>query len=136
MMELSGTPSGPTAPQVPDPATRRVLVVDDEEEVRTLTARMLAAGGYRVITAAGALQALQLAESATVRLVVTDLRMPGMSGEELAEHLRRRTPELPVLFMSGYTSSRTGSRLPGPFLAKPFSQDDLLSQVERLLNGG
>src|SRR6266511_5289218 len=80
MMELSGTPSGPTAPQVPDPATRRVLVVDDEEEVRTLTARMLAAGGYCVITAAGALQALQLAESATVRLVVTDLRMPGMSG--------------------------------------------------------
>jgi DNA-binding NtrC family response regulator len=102
-----------------------------------LTPRMLAAAGYRVITAAGALQALQLAESATVRLVVTDLRMPGMSGEEeLAEHLRRRTPELPVLFMSGYTSPRTGSGLPGPFLSKPFSQDDLLSQVERLLNGG
>jgi two-component system cell cycle sensor histidine kinase/response regulator CckA len=71
-----------------------------------------------------------------VRLVVTDLRMPGMSGEALAEHLRRRTPELPVLFMSGYTSPRTGRRLPGPFLAKPFSQDELLSQVERLLNGG
>jgi PleD family two-component response regulator len=52
-MELPGTPSGPTAWQAPDPATRRVLVVDDEEEVRTLTARMLAAAGYRVITAAG-----------------------------------------------------------------------------------
>jgi two-component system cell cycle sensor histidine kinase/response regulator CckA len=135
-MELPATPSAPLARQAPDSAPKRVLVVDDEEEVRTLTARMLAAAGYRVATAAGALQALQLAESGTVRLVVTDLRMPGMSGEELAEHLRRRTPELPVLFMSGYTSARTGSGLPGPFLAKPFSQDDLLSQVERLLNGG
>jgi CheY-like chemotaxis protein len=114
-MERSGTPSAPTARQVSDPATRRVLVVDDEEETRNLTARMLAAAGYRVITAAGALQALQLAERATVRLVVTDLRMPGTSGEELAEHLRRRTPELPVLFMSGYTAPRTHSRLPGPF---------------------
>lgn len=111
-------------------------MVDDEEEVRTLTARMLAAAGYRVITAAGALQALQLAETGTVRLVVTDLRMPGMSGEELADHLRRRTPELPVLFMSGYNAPRTDSRLPGPFLSKPFSQDDLLSHVERLFDGG
>jgi two-component system cell cycle sensor histidine kinase/response regulator CckA len=112
-----------------------LLVVDDEELPRSITARMLVAAGYRVLTASSAAQALQLIEdpSVAVRLVIADLKMPGMGGRELAERLYERSPAPQVLFISGYPSPLTVGALPGPFLAKPFSEGDLLVHVRGLL---
>jgi CheY-like chemotaxis protein len=112
-----------------------LLVVDDEELPRSVTARMLVAAGYRVLTASSAAQALELMEdpSVAVRLVITDLKMPGMDGRELAERLYERSPAPQVLFISGYPSPPTIGALPGPLLAKPFSEADLLVRVRGLL---
>jgi two-component system, cell cycle sensor histidine kinase and response regulator CckA len=112
-----------------------LLVVDDEDLPRSVTARMLVAAGYRVLTASSAAEALKLLEdpAVAVRLVITDLKMPGMGGRELAERLHQRSPAPQVLFISGYPSPRTTTGLPGPFLAKPFSEQDLLLRVRGLL---
>lgn len=65
--------------------------------------------------------------------MITDLKMPEMTGEQLAGHLRQRQPLLPILFISGYTSPRTTNRLPGPLLIKPFTELLLVRRVRELL---
>jgi CheY-like chemotaxis protein len=110
-----------------------LLVVEDESPVRGMVVRMLEAAGYRVVTAGSGVEALEVFGHVNVRLVITDLKMPEMTGDQLAEHLRQRKPMLPILFISGYTSPRTTSRLPGPLLRKPFTEPALLQQVRQLL---
>jgi two-component system, cell cycle sensor histidine kinase and response regulator CckA len=68
-----------------------------------------------------------------VELVITDIVMPGMSGPDLVNRLRRQGSGPPVLFMAGAISPRSAASLPGPFLLKPFSEDSLLQQVRRIL---
>ncbi len=113
-------PDGPTVrpptrppPGQPRPAPgtlARVLVVDDEEGVRLVIAGMLRQGGYRVETAAGGDEALQVVAAARppIDLVVSDLMMPGMNGVELAKALRERWPGLRILFVSGYSAQSAG----------------------------
>ena len=113
-----------------------VLVVDDEDLPRSVTARMLKVAGFPARTAASGDEALRIVKSdAEVQLVVTDVCMPGMNGLELAKQLRLSHPALPVLFMSGAISGKLVPALSGPFLQKPFSEADLLKQVRRLLAG-
>jgi CheY-like chemotaxis protein len=115
-----------------------VLVAEDEPAIRTLVGRMLAARGFRVLSGEDGIAALQALEDAAElpALLVTDIVMPRMGGVELAREVRRRHPGLPVLFMSGYTSSAV---LPdedlrdAAFIAKPFSTDDLMRRVAELL---
>jgi PAS domain S-box-containing protein len=104
-----------------------VLVVEDEESLLRAAVRILSSGGYEVIAASGGEEALELAPRADV--VLTDVVMPGMSGTELAARLRETAPDLPVIFMSGYTN-RPG-RLPrnAAFVGKPFSKAAVLSAV-------
>ena len=112
-----------------------VLVVEDEEALRTGIRRLLQDEGYKVIEAengATALQLLEGAEAEAVALVLTDLRMPVMDGRQLAAALARRRPSLPIVFMSGYTAQLMDLRLVSPdlaFLAKPFKNEDLLAAV-------
>ena len=116
---------------------KTVLLVDDEESVRILTARQLEGAGYRVLTAQDGVEALRLLDTTEwpVGLVITDLRMPGMDGIQLADRLSQRTPAPMVLFISG-DSRNASNDLPGPVLHKPFSTEDLLSQTRRLLAQG
>lgn len=118
-----------------DPKT--VLLVDDEESVRVLTARQLEGAGYRVLTAQDGVEALRLLDTTKwpVGLVITDLRMPRMDGIQLANRLSQRTPAPLVLFISG-ASRNAVNELPGPVLYKPFSTEDLLSQTRLLLAQG
>jgi two-component system cell cycle sensor histidine kinase/response regulator CckA len=111
---------------------RTVLVVDDEEPMRLLVARVMEEDGYRVITAGDGLQALGIVEQDgyQIQLVITDVSMPVMSGPELAARLASRTAPPPVLFMSG----KHHRDLPGPLLNKPFLPEDLSNQVRRLLH--
>ncbi|HVP18993.1 MAG TPA: GAF domain-containing protein [Spirochaetia bacterium] len=119
--------------------TGTVLLVEDEPDVRLLTRRLLEQGGYTVLSANSAREALLIAEgSARLDVVVTDVAMPGgMSGLEMGERLSRSRPELPVLYMSGYSDDRrlatgsAGSTL--PFLSKPFQPEDLLRRLSELV---
>ena len=127
---------GPT--EVPA-GTGTVLLVEDEADVRLLTRRLLEQGGYRVLTASSAQEALLIAEgSAAIDAVVTDVVMPGgMDGLQMGERLSRTRQGLPVLYMSGYTederltASIAGSSL--PFIPKPFQSKELLRRVSELL---
>jgi CheY-like chemotaxis protein len=117
-----------------EPSETTILVVDDHDQVRLMVVRALREAGYRVLEAADGAAALDLLRrQADIRLVVTDVVMPRMSGFELADQIRsRRGPPAPaLLFMSAHGLNR--SELPAPILEKPFSQDLLRSEVRRLL---
>ncbi len=109
-----------------------LLVVEDQPEVRRFVAEVLRAAGCRVHEAEDAEEALRLAERERgIELLLTDVSMPGMNGEELARELTRKLPELRVLLMSGYARTET---LPGwTVLAKPFSPERLLEEISRAL---
>ncbi len=133
------------SPAAPVPGARatgngeQILVVEDERAVRDIVCRILAKAGYRVHAAPDPQQALKmcLEDSLTVDALLTDIIMPGMSGTQLAAELRHHRPDLPVLFMSGYTNGPTpgGQQLPpdAPLIRKPFETDTLLSELHQLL---
>ncbi len=118
----------------PAPVTRRgcILLVDDEELVRTITAYMLMDLGYDVVEANSAEQALQLLdEGAAPDIVVTDHLMPGMNGAELALELRARKPGVPILIVSGYAEAE-GIAPDLPRLTKPFRNAELAESLASL----
>ncbi len=109
-------------------ATPKILVVDDDPEVREILAETLIEFGYRVVQAGSGEEALPMLDGlADIRLVISDVRMPGMSGLELVEQARARSPSLRVILISGYF-------LPQPiavrFLKKPFHMAELASAVQ------
>ena len=116
-----------------------ILVVEDEAPLRQAIGRLLRAEGYGVLEApdgARALELLRKTESAQVKLVLTDLRMPVMDGRQLAAAIARVRPSLPIIFMSGFTAQLMDMRLVSPhlaFLAKPFRNDDLLTAIRSQL---
>jgi PAS domain S-box-containing protein len=113
-----------------------ILVVEDESAVRELCSSVLSSRGYRVLQSADAKKALALAEEYPGRfdLLVTDVIMPEISGEELVERLRAQMPGLKVLFISGYDKAPTSSaRSVGPLLMKPFTPSELLKKVEQVI---
>jgi signal transduction histidine kinase/CheY-like chemotaxis protein len=115
-----------------------VLLVEDNEEVRSATAEVVAGLGYEVITAADGRAALDvLRRRRAIDLVLTDLIMPrGMSGIDLVRALRRLTADLPVLLMSGYSpalSAEIGGELHCAFIAKPFRPAELGKAINELL---
>ena len=136
-----GTVTGETrsAPSSPDPtAPATILLVEDEPAIRTLARRVLEARGHTVIEADDGLAGLERAEATPgLDLVLTDLTMPRMGGEELARRLAELRPSLPIVFMSGYGESRLaegGVLHPSiRLLAKPFAIDDLVAIVDRAL---
>jgi len=115
-----------------------ILVVEDEPLVRSIIERTLRGAGYRVYAAEGAERAMQLAEAAgPFHLLVTDVVMPGLGGRELAERLASSHPEMPVLYISGFTDAAiVQSGVVDPrlqFLRKPFLPRELLAAVRRAL---
>ena len=116
-----------------------VLVVEDEPAVRALARRSLEGVGYQVIDAENGFEALdRLREGgAAVRLVVTDVVMPGMGGPAFAAQAWARNPMLPILFMSGYTDDEITHRQrlpPGAcFIQKPFEPNALVLRVREML---
>jgi len=119
-----------------------VLVVEDEQALRSLMAQSLERVGYRVTAASQGAEALELVEGRGLRpdLVVTDVVMPGINGAVLARRLRETLPDVPVLYVSGYTDNAIAHRGvldPGtPFLHKPFTLAALALKVASLLPQG
>jgi two-component system cell cycle sensor histidine kinase/response regulator CckA len=114
-----------------------VLLVEDEDTVRNVVARLLTRLEYLVSSAADAEEAIAMFDDgADFDLVVTDIVMPGLSGIEMAEVLKRRFPSLRFLFISGYTSREldtTPQAPPEPFLSKPFTMQELAEGVGKAL---
>jgi len=120
-----------------DPVDATILVVDDEVALLEGTRRILAQAGYRVITASGGGEALDAARArpGQIDILLTDVAMPGMRGDQLANALREDSPALRVLFMSGFAGAivRSATDLAGEeLIEKPFTEPRLLERVARL----
>ena len=117
-----------------------VLLVEDEEEVRSLAREILETAGYAVLEARDGRQASDLAArpSGPIQLLVSDGGMPGMTGADLVERLRPLHPEMRLLFMSGYTDAALAnhSALPpgAAFMEKPFTAATLTRKVREILD--
>lgn len=115
-----------------------ILLVEDEEAVRVFANKALEKQGYTVLEARHGRDALtRLAEhSGPVHLVITDIVMPEMGGSELALEMAREHPEVPILFLSGYSDGELAARglgQGGAFLPKPFTSDILARKVREVL---
>jgi PAS domain S-box-containing protein len=135
---VEGTASQPTTMAAPvrPRAGETVLVVEDEAPVRAIMKRALEDAGYRVLEAGLASQAIEFltSHSGPISLVLTDVVMPGASGPELADRIKRLAPSIPVVFTSGYPDGeivRRGLLEPGAlFLQKPFTPTALVRAVQ------
>jgi signal transduction histidine kinase/ActR/RegA family two-component response regulator len=133
--------TAPTTPSgQPQRGTETILVVEDEPSVRTLVRDELRKLGYRVIEAKNGVEACLLAtqQAGSLQLLLTDVVMPGMGGQELAQHLSVIKPDLRTLFMSGYmddigimAGQEEGT---SSFLQKPFTPEVLARAVRNLLD--
>jgi CheY-like chemotaxis protein len=124
-----------------DEQSPKVLVVDDEPEIRKLVTAMLARNGYRVLSADSGENALRLFKSnPDTDLLLTDVVSPGMSGPMIADQISALKPDIKVLFMSGYDGTQVVQRYViekgYSFLTKPFSMEQLESKVRAVLSAG
>ena len=121
--------------------TETVLLTEDEQDVREIARQFLESGGYRVIEAKDGVEAIRLAAThrGEIRLLVTDMVMPGMTGQELASRLQREHPGLNVVFMSGYSEHAATEMVDADpsvrLLTKPFSRAAILRTVGEILRG-
>jgi CheY-like chemotaxis protein len=114
-------------------ATEQVLVVDDEPGVLSLVHDILQVEGYPVLDAGDAWQALGVAETHPIRLLLTDVMMRDMNGGELAKRIESIRPHTKVLFMSACTFDGLSDHPGAHFIAKPFSVDSIVHAVSELL---
>ena len=127
----------------PPPARRgseTILLVEDEEGLRELIAELLAENGYHVLAAESPAKAIETAEGygGHIHLLLTDVVMPQMNGRELARRVKEGRPDMPVLYMSGYTEDAIANRgvlEPGvSLISKPFTQESLARKLRELLD--
>jgi CheY-like chemotaxis protein len=124
-----------------DEQSPKVLVVDDEPEIRKLVTAMLARNGYRVLSADSGENALRLFKSnPDTDLLLTDVVSPGMSGPMIADQISALKPDIKVLFMSGYDGTQVVQRYVVEkgysLLTKPFSMEQLEGRVRAVLAAG
>ncbi len=134
-VEIAGPAGGPE----PIRGGGTILLVEDEPGVRAAARRLLERNGYSVLEAAGGSEALELLAGSgrIVDVVVTDVVMPGLSGPQLAERIRERSPNMPVVFISGYTDGKFQRGKLGPgmsYLPKPFTENGLTLAVRNALH--
>ena len=136
-MELpeATTPGGRASP-----GRGTILVVEDEELVRSVLVEALENEGYETLTAATGAEALELADLyvGPIDLVLSDVVLPGITGPVVARALAGTRPEARILFMSGYTEAiilDQGVEGSAPFLVKPFSMQQLYERIEEVLEG-
>ncbi len=140
--ELAEAPESTRGTPTPARGSETVLVVEDQDEVRELTKRVLEARGYAVLAAPNGAEALEIVDRhpTPIHLMITDVVMPGMNGREVAQLACARRSDLKVLFVSGYTGEAVlQHRLLEPgvaFLQKPFTPDALARKTREVLDDG
>ncbi len=136
---VESKPELPPASSGSHSAAGKILLVEDEPEVRSLVLKLLQMQGYGVVAAGSAEEALDILRNRTepFDLMISDVVMPGLNGRQLAERMKTTHPEIRVLFVSGYTDDAIvhhGKLLPGTaFLQKPFSPAALSQKVREVL---
>ncbi len=120
--------------------SERILLVEDEDAVRTFSQRALSNKGYEVLTAdsgESALAVMERAENKKIDLLITDVVMPIMDGPTLAQRMRQTSPHLKIIFMSGYTEDKLKDHMGENifFLPKPFTLKQLAAKVKEVLAG-
>lgn len=121
----------------PPPGGITVLVIDDQDDVRTVAVAFLEDAGYAVRDAPSGAEGLLALENGPVSLALVDHGMAGMSGLEFVRQARRRWPDLPVIYLTGHAEPLESEGVGGNdrILTKPYTPDDLLAAVRRALNG-
>ena len=119
---------------------KRILVVDDEPQIVSMLKLRLEANGYKVITASDGEEGLQKAKDLKPDLIILDIIMPKMAGNEVAVALKgdKRFSRIPIIFLTclaeGMTGKQGSEEIGGNlFIAKPFEADELLSMVDNVL---
>ena len=145
LFPVQGKPSTPPAPVAQSVAAEKndgtVLLVDDEATVRRVAEKILTGSGYRVVAASDGEEGVAVFRAAPARfdVVLLDLTMPRVDGEEALRRLQAIRPDVRVLIMSGFSEQDTASRFVGRgvagFLAKPFNAEMLLTKVREVLAG-
>ncbi|MBU2664975.1 response regulator [Actinoplanes bogorensis] len=136
----SVSPAAPVVDVAVPAGGETLLLVDDEADLREVTARFLGGAGYRVLSAADAVEALQLLDrhDDPIAAMITDVVMPGMNGRQLARVAKQRRPALRVVFISGFAEAlidEAGNNLEpdSMIVAKPYTRDQLLAGVQSVL---
>jgi DNA-binding NtrC family response regulator len=116
---------------------KKLLVIDDEPVIREGVRRILESGSYHVETFASGYNALERIKQEAFDLVITDLKMPGMSGMEVLKAIKEIQPDLPVIFITGYSSVDSAVEVMKlgavDYIAKPFTPEEMLSTVKLAL---
>src|SRR5215831_16355914 len=132
---ISGRKSKLNTAPGPDPKSAHVLVVDDEGAIRYSISKTLQRVGYQVSAAASGEEALEMLEEQVFDVVLTDIRMPGLTGVELLAKIKEKAPDAIVILMTGYASLGTAVeslRLGAhDYLIKPSSSQDIRTSVAR-----
>jgi CheY-like chemotaxis protein len=128
---------GSAVGEKPEPGPETVLLVDDDETIRTVLGGMLRMLGYQVLVAEDGISGLQVADEnrGDITLLLTDLMMPRMGGLELAARVWERSPEIRVLYMSGCCDlePETYRIARDRFLSKPFGLDEVADKIRQVL---
>jgi DNA-binding NtrC family response regulator len=116
-----------------------ILLVEDEAFLREITQTILENAGFSVLPASDACDAIKIYEQSSrpIDLLMTDMVLPGQTGEQLGQDLRRRSPRVKVLVTSGYGDAQYGTEDPATqtyFLAKPYSGHHLIEKIEKILD--
>jgi CheY-like chemotaxis protein len=139
-LELPAVPGVDPSPRSQTNGGETLLLVDDEEDIRELAVITLESRGYRVLAAASGDEALVVAEkhAADIRVLITDVVMPGMNGVQLADIASRIIPGLKVLFVSGHSneaiSDETLRATNGDYLQKPYLGEALAAKIRAVLD--
>jgi CheY-like chemotaxis protein len=120
-------------PAVAPAAARTVLVIDDEDLVRDVVARMIEDLGYAAVTAADGVTGIELAQQREVDAVLVDMTMPRMNGADVVAALRAKRPELPIVLCTGYDRDRKGPVEATAYLPKPFRIELLEATLAKIL---
>ncbi len=114
-----------------------ILIVDDEGKIRALLAMALFSGNYQISEACSGEEALTILKASPVDLVLSDIRMDGMTGIELLTHIKQLYPAIPVIVMTAFADAKTGieamKRGALRYIAKPFEMEEMLMLIERAL---
>lgn len=113
-----------------------ILVVDDEEMIRQFMTRALQLQGYKVLTASDGLEGLRICEERhlEIDLLLTDITMPRMTGDELALKASQSWPKIRTLMVSGYALQQAAASARNNFLQKPFTFEQLTGKVDQILH--
>ena len=113
---------------------KKILIVDDNPNMSSLLSEMLEVFDYDSVRASDGSEALDVLEGGNISMVITDMRMPNMSGLELLEAVKGKYPNIPVVLISGYSvnqvTSQNAAVKPDGFLGKPL----MMSEVEKMIN--